>query len=362
MAARVTECPLSNSVKINMILEYVNLKYKTFFYHGGIPLTFNVMSDRFILYERTKSQTAGDLSPLVDQNQQRNQNGGGNRNPPNNQPIRPLIRFNPLKQPLSEILRQLLGEGDLVLPPQGPPLFDVKDKTKWYEWHRYHGHNPQDCISLKHHIQNLIEEGVIKVTKLKEPNNEANQRMETYVDMLPRNDPQSSTRLIATTSKIVSDSKGKTPVLAIHEQSGILDASTLIFPSNVPVIIKTKDPREVVPLEPFPLHQNAEPPHNKEFEEGTHSPAPDAEVIKVENDYTQVPREAVPQESLFRCQNVSAPPNEKSKVEVHSPTDDIGVINIEGGHPTQKIVQLEGAYGVSTHGSMKNPPTSLPMR
>ncbi|ERN03546.1 hypothetical protein AMTR_s00003p00271760 [Amborella trichopoda] len=59
MASRATECPLSNHSKIGMRMENASLEYKTFFNHGGNPLTFNMMSERVELYERTKYLIAG---------------------------------------------------------------------------------------------------------------------------------------------------------------------------------------------------------------------------------------------------------------------------------------------------------------
>ncbi|ERM98030.1 hypothetical protein AMTR_s00120p00064670 [Amborella trichopoda] len=58
-ATRVIERPLSNRAMISMILENANLEYKTFCSHNDVPLTFHIMSNMVILYERTKSQLVG---------------------------------------------------------------------------------------------------------------------------------------------------------------------------------------------------------------------------------------------------------------------------------------------------------------
>ncbi|ERN15550.1 hypothetical protein AMTR_s00048p00126680 [Amborella trichopoda] len=80
IASRVIECHLSDHSKIGMKMKNANLEYKTFFSHGGILLTFNMMSERVELYERTKSLIAGtrpsENQKIVEQSRRHSNNRG----------------------------------------------------------------------------------------------------------------------------------------------------------------------------------------------------------------------------------------------------------------------------------------------
>ncbi|ERN03654.1 hypothetical protein AMTR_s00144p00049550 [Amborella trichopoda] len=112
--------------------------------------------------------------PPASQNHQGNKDVNGNCYRSYNQSISPQMHFTPLKQPLVELHRQLHEDRDLILPPQMPPPYEVKDKIKWCEWNRHYHHTTQNYVSLKNQVENLIEKGLIKVVKLGEPIKEAN--------------------------------------------------------------------------------------------------------------------------------------------------------------------------------------------
>ena len=70
-------------------------------------------------------------------------------------------QFTELGRPIQEVYDMLLQKKILTPLHTKPPTNLRGDKSKYCEFHEYHGHALEQCFRLKHEIQNLIEDGVI---------------------------------------------------------------------------------------------------------------------------------------------------------------------------------------------------------
>ena len=88
------------------------------------------------------------------------QNVEGNRwrDDKNPQPL----KFTPLVMPIAQILMEIKDEQYLkwLKPLHSSP--SVRDKRKYYRFHKYHGHYTEDCRDLKEQIEELIRKGKLQ--------------------------------------------------------------------------------------------------------------------------------------------------------------------------------------------------------
>ena len=66
------------------------------------------------------------------------------------------VRFTPLVMPVDKILTQIKDEHYLKWPRPLHSSPNVRDKNKYYRFHKDHGHNTEDCRDVKEQIEELI--------------------------------------------------------------------------------------------------------------------------------------------------------------------------------------------------------------
>ena len=68
-------------------------------------------------------------------------------------------QYTPLTASVSRVLREVQHERFLRWPSQMKSDPARRDDTKYYEFHKNHGHRTDDCIQLKNDIEYLIRRG-----------------------------------------------------------------------------------------------------------------------------------------------------------------------------------------------------------
>ncbi|XP_075659025.1 uncharacterized protein LOC142628875 [Castanea sativa] len=80
------------------------------------------------------------------------------------------IKFTPLVMPVDKILMQIKDEHILKWPRPLHSSPNMRDKNKYYRFHKDHGHYTEDCRDLKEQIEELIQKGKLqKYVKKGEP-------------------------------------------------------------------------------------------------------------------------------------------------------------------------------------------------
>ncbi|XP_022897815.1 uncharacterized protein LOC111411523 [Olea europaea var. sylvestris] len=73
----------------------------------------------------------------------------------------PSTAFTHLKTLRSNIPMEIKDSRELKWPPRLRSLPDTRDKSKYYDFHRDHGHTTEDCLALKWEIEALIRRGFL---------------------------------------------------------------------------------------------------------------------------------------------------------------------------------------------------------
>ena len=82
------------------------------------------------------------------------------------------VKFTPLVMPVDKILMQIKDEHYLKWPRPFHSSPYVRDKNKYFRFHKDHGHYTEDCRDLKEQIEELIRKGKLqKYMKKGEYNN-----------------------------------------------------------------------------------------------------------------------------------------------------------------------------------------------
>ena len=84
-------------------------------------------------------------------------------------------RFTPLTATVLQVLREVQHEQFLRWPSQMRSDLAKRDNTKYYEFHRDHGHRTDDCIQLRKEIEYLIRRGYLRRFIASEDQNQAQQ-------------------------------------------------------------------------------------------------------------------------------------------------------------------------------------------
>src|SRR3954468_19763662 len=121
-----------------------------------------------IIFHLAKGQE--ELKALLSEKEKDQQRGQGVQDKWKSKPKR---SFTPLHIPLSQVLQQLLNQNLItLLPPYSIP----PNPTPRYKYNArcgYHsnslGHDTEDCGPLKHRIQDLIGDDIIKFNSLEKP-------------------------------------------------------------------------------------------------------------------------------------------------------------------------------------------------
>ena len=71
-------------------------------------------------------------------------------------------RFTPLTATVSQVLREVQHEQFLRWPSQMRSDPTKRDNTRYFEFHRDHGHRMDDCIQLRKEIEYLIRRGYLR--------------------------------------------------------------------------------------------------------------------------------------------------------------------------------------------------------
>ena len=84
----------------------------------------------------------------------------------NNRHCKPIRRFEPftsLNTPRSYILMQIQKEGYLIrAPPRMKTNPDKRDNRKYYNYHKDHGYNTDQCRQLEEDTEALIRKGYLR--------------------------------------------------------------------------------------------------------------------------------------------------------------------------------------------------------
>ena len=72
------------------------------------------------------------------------------------------VRFTPLVMLVDKILTQIKDEHYLKWPRPLHSSPNIRDKNKYCQFHKDHGHNTEDCRDLKEQIEELIRKGKLQ--------------------------------------------------------------------------------------------------------------------------------------------------------------------------------------------------------
>ncbi|XP_022888990.1 uncharacterized protein LOC111404411 [Olea europaea var. sylvestris] len=88
----------------------------------------------------------------------------------------PSMAFTHLNTSRSNILMEIKDSRELKWPPRLWSLSDTRDKSKYCDFHRDHGHTTEDCLALKREIEALIRRGFLSsyINNDKRPRNNQN--------------------------------------------------------------------------------------------------------------------------------------------------------------------------------------------
>ena len=70
--------------------------------------------------------------------------------------------YTPLNAPLDQVLMQIKDDQSLKWPEKMKGDPNKHNKNKYYNFHRDHGHDTDDCYDLKQQIENLIRQGKLR--------------------------------------------------------------------------------------------------------------------------------------------------------------------------------------------------------
>ena len=69
------------------------------------------------------------------------------------------VKFTPLIMPIDKILTQIKDDHYLKWPRPLHSSPNVRNKNKYGQFHKDHGHNTEDCRDLKEQVEELIRKG-----------------------------------------------------------------------------------------------------------------------------------------------------------------------------------------------------------
>ena len=72
------------------------------------------------------------------------------------------MKFTPLVMPVDQILSEIRDEPSLKWPRPLHSSPSVRDKRKYYRFHKDHEHYIEDCWDLKEQIEELIQKGKLQ--------------------------------------------------------------------------------------------------------------------------------------------------------------------------------------------------------
>ncbi|XP_031108636.1 uncharacterized protein LOC116013121 [Ipomoea triloba] len=75
--------------------------------------------------------------------------------------LTPTRFLTPLTEPVSTFLDHVEGQGIVQYPGECMKISPKVDPNKYYRFHRQTGHNTDECIHLKHQIEDLIQRGYL---------------------------------------------------------------------------------------------------------------------------------------------------------------------------------------------------------
>ncbi|GAA0144927.1 hypothetical protein LIER_05244 [Lithospermum erythrorhizon] len=81
---------------------------------------------------------------------------------PRKQPIAPSEHLTPLRVSVEKVFSQIDYNNFLSKPVRMRSAPGRRDKNRYYEYHRKHGHNTNECQILKSKIEKLIKSGYLK--------------------------------------------------------------------------------------------------------------------------------------------------------------------------------------------------------
>ena len=101
------------------------------------------------------------------------------------QPTQTTHRFSDLGRPLSNVFEKLIRNNAIRPLPQRPPYPGV-DRKLYCKYHQNYRHDTDDCLRLKHEVQDLIEAGELVDPETKKPNTR-NNPLPNYHNVPPPN-------------------------------------------------------------------------------------------------------------------------------------------------------------------------------
>ncbi|KAK6151230.1 hypothetical protein DH2020_016162 [Rehmannia glutinosa] len=72
-------------------------------------------------------------------------------------------RYTPLNVLRVHALMSIEGKNMLKWPKKMRSMLGRRDNGKYYHFHKYHGHDAEECFQLKDKIERLIQQGYLKI-------------------------------------------------------------------------------------------------------------------------------------------------------------------------------------------------------
>ncbi|XP_050289587.1 uncharacterized protein LOC126727707 [Quercus robur] len=108
--------------------------------------------------EKKKENEENRRGQKRDRADRRNDEGNRWREDKNPHPM----KFTPLVMPVDQILTEIRVEPSLKWPRPLHSSLSMRDKRKYYRFHKDHGHYTEDCRDLKEQIEELIRKGKLQ--------------------------------------------------------------------------------------------------------------------------------------------------------------------------------------------------------
>jgi len=170
------------------------------------------------------------------------------RNQQNERDMRPSQDFTSLHESLHDVLKKILDHNIITLPEIRPDEMQNKN-GKWYRenefcnYHRQRGHDTNKCHSLKHVVQDLIDEGKLQVET---PSQNPNQDLGIYQNPLPHHANNISSSINQVTHKINPNYTGYVSMISVAtraQKSQNKQTTTTNQQSEIPNIPRPQYPK-----------------------------------------------------------------------------------------------------------------------
>ena len=134
------------------------------------------------------------------------------------------MSFTPLTAPIDQVLMQIKDEETLTYPEKlkGDPN---RRLNKYCRFHRYHGHDTDDCYDLKQQIKALVKQGKLQKFVRKEKANQPPQEQNPRWDNEQPRPPIGDIRMIVGGTAATGSDRKSTRLNSSHESVSRMPSS-----------------------------------------------------------------------------------------------------------------------------------------